>query len=107
MSDLPEVRIVDEDGATLPTIDAALRRLSEALGALEVVAERRRENDDGQDSLASRIQDLGADRSRLAHELDGSLARSRSLEAANRNIAERLDAAIDQIRKVLQAGETA
>jgi chromosome segregation ATPase len=106
MSDLPDAPEFGGD-VMLPTIDAALRRLSDALGALETVAERRQENDQGQDSLASRIQDLGADRSRLAHELDGSLARSRSLEVANRNIAERLDAAIDQIRNVLTSGESA
>ena len=97
----------DAGGDTLPTIAAALRRLSDALGALETVAEHRQENDHGQDELASRIQDLGVDRSRLAHELDGSLARSRALENANRKIAERLDVAIDQIRNVLTAGETA
>ena len=110
MSDLPNAFLDDaagEDsgGDTLPTIAAALRRLSDALGALETVAEHRQENDHGQDELASRIQDLGADRSRLADELDGSLARTRVLEAANRKIADRLDVAIDQIRNVLTAGE--
>jgi hypothetical protein len=48
---------------------------------------------------------LGADRSRLADELDGSLVKSRRLERANREIGERLDAAIGTIRSVLDAGE--
>jgi hypothetical protein len=38
--------------------------------------------------------------------LDGSLVKSRKLERTNREIAERLDAAIGTIRSVLDAGET-
>ncbi len=45
-------------------------------------------------------------RMRLADELDGSLVKSRRLERTNREIAERLDAAIGTIRSVLDAGET-
>lgn len=87
-------------------IDAATRRLMAALDALESAVERRREADRDENELASRIQALGADRSRLADELDGSLVKSRRLERANREIAERLDAAIGTIRAVLDAGET-
>ena len=87
-------------------IDAATRRLMAALDALESAAERRREADRDEDELATRIQALGADRSRLADELDGSLVKTRKLERANREIAERLDAAIGTIRSVLDAGET-
>jgi hypothetical protein len=87
-------------------IDAATRRLMVALEALESAVERRREADRDENELATRIQALGADRSRLADELDGSLVKSRRLERANREIAERLDAAIGTIRSVLDAGET-
>jgi hypothetical protein len=87
-------------------IDAATRRLMTALDALESAVERRREADRDENELAARIQALGADRSRLADELDGSLVKSRRLERANREIAERLDAAIGTIRSVLDAGET-
>src|SRR4051812_25878496 len=87
-------------------LDAATRRLMAALDALERAVERRREADRDEDELATRIQALGADRSRLADELDGSLVKTRKLERANREIAERLDAAIGAIRSVLQAGET-
>jgi hypothetical protein len=87
-------------------IDTATRRLMTALDALESAVERRREADRDEDELATRIQALGADRSRLADELDGSLVKTRKLERANREIAERLDAAIGTIRSVLDAGET-
>jgi hypothetical protein len=87
-------------------IDAATRRLMTALDALESAVERRREADRDENELATRIQALGADRSRLADELDGSLVKSRRLERTNREIAERLDAAIDTIRAVLDAGES-
>jgi hypothetical protein len=86
-------------------IDAATRRLMSALDALESAVERRREADRDEDELATRIQALGADRSRLADELDGSLVKSRKLERANREIAERLDVAIGTIRAVLAEGE--
>ena len=86
-------------------IEAATRRLMGALEALERAVERRREADRDEDELAARIQALGADRARLADELDGSLVRSKRLERSNREIAERLDAAIGTIREVLEAGE--
>ena len=92
---LPEPTSVD--------IDAATRRLMTALDALESAVERRREADRDENELASRIQALGADRSRLADELDGSLVKSRRLERTNREIADRLDAAIGSIRAVLDA----
>ncbi len=87
-------------------IEAATRRLMAALDALERAVERRHEADRDENELAARIQALGTDRSRLADELDGSLVRSRRLERANREIAERLDAAIGTIRSVLDAGES-
>lgn len=86
-------------------IEVATRRLMAALDALESAVERRREADRDEDELASRIQALGADRSRLADELDGSLVKTRKLERVNREIAERLDTAIDTIRAVLGPAE--
>ena len=87
-------------------IEAATRRLMAALDALESAVERRHEADRDEDELASRIQALGADRSRLADELDGSLVKTRKLERSSREIAEKLDAAIGTIRTVLEAGES-
>ncbi len=91
--------------APLADIDAATKRLMAALDALESSVERRREADRDENELASRIQALGADRSRLADELDGSLVKTRKLERVNRDIAEKLDAAIGTIRAVLAGGE--
>lgn len=84
-------------------IVAATRRLAAALEALESAVERRAEADRDEDELASRIQALGADRSRLADELDHSLVRTRKLERTNREIAQRLDAAIGTIQAVLDS----
>ncbi len=84
-----------------PDVDAATRRLMSALDALESAVERCRDADRDEDELASRIHALGTDRSRLADELDGALVKSRRLERANREIAERMDAAIGTIREVL------
>ena len=86
-------------------LEAATRRLMAALESLESAVERRRDADRDEEELASRIQALGADWSRLADELDGSLVKSRRLERVNREIAERLDTAIGAIRSVLHAGE--
>ncbi|WP_298257603.1 DUF4164 domain-containing protein [Bradyrhizobium sp.] len=86
-------------------IDVATRRLMAALDALERAVERRRDADRDEDELAARIQALGADRARLADELDGSLVKTKRLERSNREIAGRLDAAIGAIREVLDGGE--
>jgi DNA repair exonuclease SbcCD ATPase subunit len=105
MKDRPAI---GSGGAETSTADiaAATRRLAAALEALESAVERRAEADRDEDELASRIQALGADRSRLADELDGSLVRARRLERANREIAQRLDAAIGTIRAVLDVEES-
>jgi predicted nucleic acid-binding Zn-ribbon protein len=76
-----------------------------ALDALESAVERRRDADRDENELAARIQALGADRSRLADELDGALMKSRKLERTNREISDRLDSAIVTIRSVLDTGE--
>ena len=86
-------------------IDAASRRLALAMDALEAAVERRREADRGQLDLSEQVQALGNDRSRLAAELDTAAARSRLLETTNREIARRLDVAIDSVRGVLEAND--
>src|SRR5258708_35921434 len=84
--------------ASFADIDAATRRLMGALDALESAVERRREADRDENELASRIQALGADRSRLADELDGSLVRTRRPRRTNLGIREKLEAAIGPTR---------
>jgi hypothetical protein len=83
-------------------IESATRRLTLALDALDAAVESRRDADRGQAQLADQLHALGSDRSRLAAELDAQAARSRRLEATNREIARRLDAAMDNIRSVLE-----
>src|SRR5262249_3688502 len=86
-------------------IDAASKRLALALDALAAAVERRHEADRGEQTLDAQLHALGADRSRLASELDAAVARTRTLEITNREVAQRLDAAIDTIRSVLAAHE--
>jgi hypothetical protein len=104
MSDRPAKDFMRGPSSAEPTpvdVDAATRRLMAALDALESAVERRRDADRDENELASRIQALGTDRSRLADELDGALVKSKRLERTNREIAERLDSAIGTIRAVL------
>jgi len=82
-------------------INDATRRLTLALDALAAAVERRQEADRGEATLDAQLHALEADRSRLAAELDAAAARARALEHANREVARRLDAAIDTIRSVL------
>jgi len=82
-------------------VDAATKRLALALDALEAAVERRREADRGADGLTTQLRAVVADRWPLAPDLDLAAARARALETTNREVAERLDAAIDTIRSVL------
>ena len=84
-------------------IDAASRRLALAMDALEAAIERRRRR--GQSDLSDQLHALGSDRSRLASDLDSSAARIRKLETTNREIARRLDNAIESVRNVLEAND--
>ena len=84
-------------------IDAATRRLALALDALEAALDRRLEVDRGGGTMSAQFEALGADRSRLAAELDVESARSRQLESTNREIARRLDMAMDEIKAVIDA----
>jgi hypothetical protein len=86
-------------------IDSASRRLALAMDALEGAVERRREADHGHSALAEQLHSLGSDRSLLAAELDSAAARIRMLESTNREIARRLDVAIEQVRGVLEAND--
>ena len=87
------------------TIDQAVKRLALALDTLDAAVERRRQADRSEEGLASQVHVLGVDRTRLADALDGETARARRLESANREIAQRLDAAIASVQSVLDANE--
>jgi ABC-type transporter Mla subunit MlaD len=87
------------------SIEQASRRLAQALDALDAAAERRREADRNGKALTGQIHALGNDRARLAGELDAAAARSRVLATANREVAQRIDQAIEMIRGVLASNE--
>ena len=69
------------------------------MDALEAAVERRHDADRGQAELSEQIHALGTDRSRLASDLDTAAARVRTLETTNREIARRLDVAIESVRE--------
>jgi Domain of unknown function (DUF4164) len=88
-------------------IEIARRRLTIALDALDAACERRGDADRHQEAVMQQIEALGDDRARLASELDHAAARGRGLEAANRDVAERLATAIDTISGILKKSAAA
>lgn len=86
-------------------IDTATRRLTQALDALEAAVERRCEAGRSEAALAAQLQALGDDRARLAADLDTVSARARQLETANRDVARRLDVAMQSIRDVIEGSD--
>ncbi len=87
------------------SIEAASRRLALALDALDAAAERRCEAARGEETMAAQIHALGDDRARLAGELDHAIARTRALEAANREVGERIARTIETIRGLVGGEE--
>ena len=85
-------------------LDAALRRLSAALGHLEAAADRRAAADAARGDQDEEFSILQDDRSRLAVELDGALARARGLENAHLEALRRIERADDHVRGARRAG---
>lgn len=77
--------------ALTPALGSALARLDAGLAALEAAAERRLEAARAQAELGEAFAAMQDDRSRLALELDDSLARGKKLESAGEDVARRLD----------------
>lgn len=88
------------------SIEAASRRLALALDGLDAAAEGRREAARNEEALATQVHALGDDRARLAGELDAAIGRSRALESASRELARRIDAAIETVRGILASDES-
>jgi hypothetical protein len=84
-------------------VEQVTRRLAQALDMLDAAVERRIEIDRSRAVLTEQVHALDADRSKLAADLDAQLAKVRDLEAANRDVARRLDAAMENIRHVLES----
>ena len=85
------------------TTDQALGRLAAALDALDSALARRLENDRRHALLDIQLQAAHDDRARLAAELDSNATRADTLEKVNRDIAHRLDQAMETIRSILKA----
>lgn len=86
----------DQFAAATHRLDRALQRLDRAIdGQIEREAIVRDADEE--------VQRMTADRSRLAGDLDGALARAERLERANREVSRRLVNAMEQIRGVLES----
>jgi predicted nucleic acid-binding Zn-ribbon protein len=88
--------------ADLSSTDAALARLTSALDSLDGAVTRRLEGERRHALLEIQLQAAHDDRSKLAGQLDSSQTRTQTLERVNRDIAHRLDQAMDTIRSVLK-----
>jgi hypothetical protein len=83
-------------------LETALKRLSTALDQLEAAAERRAQADAERSNLVEEFTVMQDDRTRLAVELDGVLARSSGLELANDEVARRLQGVGATIKTILE-----
>lgn len=87
---------------TMPDrLTRALGRLGSALDNLEASAMRRAQADAARANLEDELAVMGDDRARLAVELDGALARSKAVIAANDDVARRLEAVTGLVRAAL------
>jgi uncharacterized protein YlxW (UPF0749 family) len=84
-------------------LDAALKRLAAALDQLEAAAARRAEADAVRADLEEELAIMQDDRSRLAVELDGAVARAKSLQTANAEVSRRLERASATLQSLLAA----
>ena len=84
-------------------LNQAVKRVTDALDALDAALEARLENDRRGGALTEQVHVFNVDRSRLASELDEARARARELETSNREAARRIDEAMSAIRAVIAA----
>jgi chromosome segregation ATPase len=83
-------------------LETALKRLNAALDQLEAAAGRRAQADAERANVEEEFNVMQDDRSRLAAELDGVLARSSMLELANDEVARRLQGVGTTIKTILE-----
>lgn len=86
-------------------LDIALRRLASATDLLEAAVERRAVGERQRADVDETFAVLQADRSRLAVELDGAMARIRSMEDAGAEVERRLGTVGAAIAAVLAQSE--
>jgi hypothetical protein len=87
--------------------DQAVKRVMDALDALDAVLEQRlgKHRDNRGGSLVEQLYAFNIDRARLALELDSVRARARELEVSNREAARRIDEAMSAIRAIIAANK--
>ena len=83
-------------------VDQAFERLAVALDRLELAATARLDSEHGLEPLETELAVMRDDRTRLAVELDGALARNASLEHVTREVAERVGRAILDVEAALR-----
>jgi Domain of unknown function (DUF4164) len=83
-------------------LEQAFERLATALDRLELAATARLDSEYGLEPLESELAVMRDDRSRLAVELDGALARNASLEHVTREVSERVNRAMQGVEAVLR-----
>jgi len=83
-------------------LESALKRLAASLDLLEAAAERRAEADARRANLEEEFTVMQDDRTRLAVELDGALARASTLEVANDDVAQRLKGLGATVKTILE-----
>lgn len=85
----------------MDSLEAALKRFTSAVEALEWATEVRLRHDEARATTQEEFALMQDDRSRLAVELDAAVDRSRALESANAEAAKRLAHATQTIERVL------
>ena len=83
------------------SIDAAISKLTAAMGGLESAVDARIERQRESQEAEGEVRRVHADRARLAQELDQSQFRANRLEEVNREVSRRLVTAMETIRAVL------
>lgn len=83
------------------TLKEAIGRLAKAVGMLEAAADNRLEREQDFAEAEAEVQRMGADRARLAQEIDKAEARAERLAEVNREVSRRLVTAMETIRAVL------
>lgn len=84
-------------------LEQASSKLRTALAGLEEAAARRLEHDRGREAMSIQLDAAQADRARLAEDLDRAMDRLTTLETVNRDVARRLDQAMETVRAILAA----
>lgn len=84
-------------------LDVALKRIAKALDHLDAAVERRVIQDQQSGDQSQEFAVMQDDRARLAVELDGTLAKSKRIEAAAKEAGKRLERASATLKALLSA----